>query len=479
MIPMPLSRDTSILDCLPDACILLDMSWKFTYLNSNAERLLRRSKESLLGKSIRKEYPSLVNEEFSHALHQAVAQQTMVQIHTDSFLPVCRLHMTFSPIPNGLCLIFRCVPEQIQLTEKPEQSPHHLQLALRLARLGSWEWEVETGFLTVSDQMKQILGLEPDSREEDVIASLERIEVGDWEMLLAGFSGAKIGKQVEFRSRYHHPGGSVRYLDMAYELVIDEGLGTRRLIGVVRDVTDMIQNQEKLLMSEELARKSEKLTLTGQLAAGIAHEIRNPLTAIKGFFQLVDSGFTMKKEHVRLMSSELMRIEEILNELLLLAKPHDLKFWKKDMNQIVGQVIMLMETEANLKHVRLNAILDEQPLYVNCDENQLKQVFINLIKNGLESMPQGGVMTVTTSSGGGVVMVRFTDQGTGILPEQMDRLGQPFFTTKEKGTGLGLAVSFTIIENHKGTVSIKSEPGQGATFLVSIPCSSQEPFVSS
>lgn len=261
-------------------------------------------------------------------------------------------------------------------------------------------------------------------------------------------------------SRCRHKNGQYVWVETATKLVRDPDGNVIKILGIGRDITQRIA-------AEELVVKSEKLTLTGQLAAGIAHEIRNPLTAIKGFLQLIDNGYALKNEHVKVMSSELMRIEGILNELLLLAKPHEVKFYRKDINAIIRQVTTLMETEAIMKNVLMYIRLPEQPLYVDCDENQLKQIFINFIKNGMESMAQGGEMSIEAVLSQGLVTVSFTDTGSGISPEQLERIGQPFFSTKEKGTGLGLAVSFSIIENHKGKVSVKSELGKGTTFTIS------------
>lgn len=262
--------------------------------------------------------------------------------------------------------------------------------------------------------------------------------------------------------RCMHKNGHSIWIEMSVKRIMDETGELSQYLGIGRDITER-------MAAEELVHQSEKLTLTGQLAAGIAHEIRNPLTAIKGFLQLLDGGFTLRKEHVAVMSSELMRIEGILNELLLLAKPHELKFYRQDVNQIVHQVVTLMETEANMKNVVLHYHPWGESLPVACDENQLKQVFINLIKNGMESMPGGGELIVHTESRDQKAAVIFTDCGSGIPEDILKRIGQPFLTTKEKGTGLGLATSFSIIENHNGNVKVKSELGKGTEFTVQLP----------
>ncbi|MDB5054839.1 MAG: Protein-glutamate methylesterase [Bacilli bacterium] len=214
----------------------------------------------------------------------------------------------------------------------------------------------------------------------------------------------------------------------------------------------------------ELLHKSEMLSVVGQLAAGIAHEIRNPLTALKGFTKLLEPD-TKKKNYIQIMTSELERIELIISELLILARPQKLDFEKKDIIVILQDVIMLLEGQATLNNVEIvTKFTDEIPM-INCVQNQLKQVFINILKNGIEAMPQGGHLIVKVKLlEERAIMVSFTDQGVGIPENKIPKLGDPFYSTKDNGTGLGLMVSYKIIENHQGSISIQSTVGKGSTF---------------
>lgn len=222
--------------------------------------------------------------------------------------------------------------------------------------------------------------------------------------------------------------------------------------------------------AEKLMLESEKLSIAGQLAAGIAHEIRNPLTAIKGFVQLMKSGVIEKDHYYDIISSELNRIELILSELLMLAKPHESSFQQTNIIQLVSEVICLLETQAILHNIRIeytSSISNEQ---ITCDENQLKQVFINFIKNSIEAMPSGGVITIAVEEiNEHRIRLMFKDEGCGIPEDLLKKLGNPFVTTKENGTGLGLMVSYKIIENHQGTVSIDSKENAGTTLTIELP----------
>jgi two-component system sporulation sensor kinase A len=236
-------------------------------------------------------------------------------------------------------------------------------------------------------------------------------------------------------------------------------LGKNAMQVIIRDITEKKQVEAVML-------QSEKLSVAGQLAAGIAHEIRNPLTAIKGFFKLLEREIDQKKEYFHIIESELSRIELILSELLLLAKPHKVRIQKVSLDTLLKDVTTLLETQAIMNNVWFEMKLGAKDPFIQCDDNQVKQVFINLIKNGIEAMSDGGNIFIETEDDGVEVIIRIKDEGSGIPEEIIARLGEPFFTTKTTGTGLGLMITFNIIKNHHGTVSVKSEVEQGTTFEV-------------
>ncbi|MGP4081638.1 PAS domain S-box protein [Pseudalkalibacillus sp. R45] len=243
-------------------------------------------------------------------------------------------------------------------------------------------------------------------------------------------------------------------------IVDDEIIG---MYGILRDISD-----EK--KSQELLRRSEKLTVVGELAAAIAHEIRNPLTSIKGFVQMMENGLEEKELYYQIVLSELDRIEQIISELLLLAKPQSICFEKKKAGNLIRHVLKLLEGQANLYNIQFITDLEADAAMIDCEENQLKQVFINLIKNAIEVMPDGGKIFISSRiRKDGKLFIRIKDQGPGIPKDRMSRLGEPFYTTKEKGTGLGLMVSFKIIKDHNGTIHFSSSEEEGTTVEVILP----------
>lgn len=241
-------------------------------------------------------------------------------------------------------------------------------------------------------------------------------------------------------------------------------LGETYLHIMVRDITELKQ-------SREFIQQTEKLTVVGELAAGIAHEIRNPLTSLKGFTQLLEDKTDSNPEYIEIMITEIERINTIVSELLLLTKPKMLEFREIELPNVLDSIITLMSAQANLYGVTIHLNKGEcpVPLVLYGVENKLKQVFINIIKNGIEATHEGGEIIIEINQYGNDIELQFKDGGCGISSELLSKLGQPFFTTKENGTGLGLMVCYGIIKSHGGTMVIDSEAGIGTTVTIRLP----------
>ncbi|MFC4404483.1 ATP-binding protein [Gracilibacillus xinjiangensis] len=243
--------------------------------------------------------------------------------------------------------------------------------------------------------------------------------------------------------------------------VVEWPEGHKQILTVSKDISDKKQ-------AEEIFIRSEKMSIAGQLAAGIAHEIRNPLTSLRGFIQLLQAGMENKEAYYKIMMDEIEKINTITSELLFISKPMTDEKSEESVTEMVSDVITLLKTQANLFNIDL--LLDIQDdVVIYCDRSQLKQVFINLIKNAIEEMTNGGEILTTIKKSNNFCIVEIIDQGPGIPNHLIHKLKEPFFTTKKNGTGLGLMISNQIIENHHGLLEIQSEANVGSTFSIHLP----------
>ncbi|KZZ83370.1 sensor histidine kinase [Bacillus sp. SJS] len=219
--------------------------------------------------------------------------------------------------------------------------------------------------------------------------------------------------------------------------------------------------------------KSEKLSIVSELAASVAHEVRNPLTVVRGFIQLIGTDRKnmdpKNEEYINLVLSELDRAQEIITDYLNLAKQQYFEKNKLSLSNLLDEVVKIMTSYANFKNVHFkNSIAPD--LYVHGDSSRLKQVFLNLLKNAVEAVSESdGEVKITAYSSHDYIRIKIKDNGVGMTPEQLARIGEPYFTLKERGTGLGLTVTFSIVEQHEGTLRYKSEPGSGTSATVSLP----------
>jgi PAS domain S-box-containing protein len=240
--------------------------------------------------------------------------------------------------------------------------------------------------------------------------------------------------------------------------------GTREgLVIIGRDITTLRQTEERL-------SRTEKLSVVGELSASVAHEIRNPLTSLKGFVQLLQMEDDKHQDYYQIMLDELNRINHIVGELLLLAKPQHLKYSKLAIQKILNDVISLLAVEATLYNVQIESNFPKEDIIIECEPNQLKQLFINLIKNSIEASKSDSKISICLGLiEGNRLAITVQDQGCGISKERLQKIGEPFYSSKEKGTGLGLTVSYKIVQSHKGNIMFDSEIGHGTTVNITLP----------
>lgn len=238
------------------------------------------------------------------------------------------------------------------------------------------------------------------------------------------------------------------------------------MVGIIRDITDQ---KEKELLEKQLLQ-SDKLATVGQLAAGVAHEINNPLGNISLYTQMLlkKTADDATKDKLMVINNEANRAANIVKGLLDFARQSELKLSHIDINKEIGKVLGILKPQLN--DIKVNTALAPLPLIL-ADGGQIQQVMMNLLKNSIQSITEKGKIMVKTRAKDNNVEISISDNGCGIPKENLDKIFDPFFTTKEqgKGTGLGLSISYGIIKRHNGSMEVKSEVGEGTTFIIKLP----------
>jgi signal transduction histidine kinase/iron only hydrogenase large subunit-like protein len=228
---------------------------------------------------------------------------------------------------------------------------------------------------------------------------------------------------------------------------------------------DLEQAQTQLI-------KTEKLASIGQLAAGVAHEINNPLGTILIYSHLIQKSLETddpRREDIALVISEANRAKEIVQGLLSFAREKKLRASEVNVNDILDEVLGLVVNQSLFHNIKIKKVFDRNLQAIVADETQLKQVFLNIILNAAQAMEGSGKLTISTVFDKKQIKVKIADTGPGIPPEVMVHLFDPFYTTKEKGTGLGLAISYGIVEHHRGKIDVETDLGKGTTFIITLP----------
>lgn len=309
------------------------------------------------------------------------------------------------------------------------------------------QFEKITGFSRDEFIGKNLADLIPDSHRQIVLDKISSVVENQCPQMFELELLHKSGKTIFFQST-------------SLPIIVND-----KIAGIIcnsRDVTELRQTEERL-------RRTDKLSVVGELSASVAHEIRNPLTSLKGLVQLLQMEDEKHQLYYQIMIDELNRINHIVSELLLLAKPQQIKYTEADLQSILHDVISLLKTEASLHNIQIEFQVLSHPVMIECEPNQLKQLFINIVKNAIEASSAGDVVNITLQSADNNITVVVKDQGVGISKELLERIGEPFYSSKEKGTGLGMTVSFKIVQSHNGTIKFRSEPDKGTEVIVQLP----------
>jgi two-component system, NtrC family, sensor histidine kinase HydH len=238
---------------------------------------------------------------------------------------------------------------------------------------------------------------------------------------------------------------------------------------------ELKKQADLILEIEEQLRRADRLSALGELSAGMAHEIRNPLGSIRGTAEILQDGIDpsdKRYEFTRILIKEVDRLNKVVQDFLRFSRPAPVARARVEVNEILREILVLTRQTAFKNVVRSTLAASAVPPILG-DGEQLRQAFLNLVLNALQAMPGGGDLKISTTPAEGKVEIRFEDSGQGIPPENLERIFNPFFTTRQEGTGLGLAITHRIIQGHGGRIDVSSKLGGGTTFTVSLPAVDQ------
>jgi len=261
-------------------------------------------------------------------------------------------------------------------------------------------------------------------------------------------------------------GGSAVPLSISATAIVNEVGEFAGRVLILRDLREVRRLQKEV-------RRQEKLAALGGLAAGVAHEIRNPLSSIKGlatFFRDQFADGSEAKEAAGVMIEEVNRLNRAISELLDFARPADLKRQRTDIAPLIIRSVQLIQQDAKNRNIQVDLHISEDRCALNIDPDRMTQCLLNLYLNAIEAMEDGGTLTVQCGADGhDGIRITIADTGQGISADQLDKIFDPYFTTKSKGTGLGLAIVYKIIEAHRGRINVESVSGQGTMMTIKIP----------
>ena len=459
------------LDCTADGFAIVDMENRFLRINHMYTEIFGYTEEDLIGRTFHEfSNPDFVPEIISAVMNgKAFTNMITKRFHKDgSMLDIA---VSYSPFRNkhgkiiAIIAIYRDITKIVSMERELNRTRELYELIT----------ENTTDMIKVINKDKLIVYASP-SHEKVISLKPDQIVGKSLSEFLSPEEDAILDKKLKgiletgepqiLRKKFKTCDQNTVYTEYNFSPIYNEKKEIESFVSVGRNITDRVKQDATI-------RNLDRLSVTGQLAAGVAHEIRNPLTSLKGFSKLLQTCLDKEKQenYLAIMMNELDRIDTIVNEFMSLAKPQAVQYVKVDLKSILDSTINIIHPQALMNNVQIITDYPEENIMLSCNPHQLKQVFLNFLKNAIESMNDGGrIMIDIQSHNSDKVLISIADEGTGIESDRLRYLGTPFYTTKDKGIGLGLTVSNKIIQEHNGTMKIASQKGQGTTVIVELDC---------
>jgi len=450
---------SNIINSIPDNLIAVDQNWHLILANSAARsHLSANSEEELLGKNLWEVLPQATEDTlFYQSCQKVMKERTPLRFETVSLIKPGWFDFRIHPCLNGIFIFFSNIDT---IKESEAKLLESRQLFLTTFNASPYMMSIirqeDFSYIDVNDTWVDKLGF---TRQEVVGKNISQIPVMNED------HGQKIIDTVLKHGRIHNEEGvfySKNKKDI-YKVLISAvitKLNNEKIIVLsINDITELRKYQAEV-------KRLDILNLVGEMASGISHEIRNPITSVRGFLQILSGKEDNAKYlgYYNLMIEELDRINSIITEFLSLTKNKKTERSLVNLKDIVESMLPLLESDAIGNDRCLEVDLRQVPDLL-LDPKEIRQLLLNLIRNGFEATTDGGVVKIMTYQEGNQVILAVADNGCGIPPEIRDKIGTPFLTTKEKGTGLGLSVCYSIVDRHNAQMSFDTGP-EGTTFYV-------------
>lgn len=473
------------LEHISDAFLMIDKNWCFGFLNTQAEKLLQKKREELMGKNIWTEFPAAVGTRFQQQYELAANEQRTVSF-IEYYPPPLDYWFEVSayPTPDGLAVYFRDVNERLRQEDALRLSEERFRLIAMATNDVIWDWDVQKRSLWWNDSLFSVFGHDPEVMESGPSSWLDNIHPADRDSVHQSISDALTNPdsnswQQEYR--FLHANGEARIvIDRGYIMRDNQGKALR-MLGSMMDITDSREMNDRL-------RQSQKMEAVGQLTGGVAHDFNNLLTVILGNAELLSEQLT-DQQQLRMLAemtaTAAERGAELTNRLLAFARRQPLEPKQVNLNKLIQGM-------DNLLRRTLQENIDIETVYAGglwlseVDPGQLEGALLNLAINARDAMPNGGKLTIETGntqlddsyasqheevSAGQYVLVSVSDTGTGMPQHVVSRAFEPFFTTKQmgKGSGLGLSMVYGFAKQSGGHIKIYSEVNEGTTVKLYLP----------
>jgi len=467
-----------IIEEMHEGFFVIDGNWQFTYINRAAEIAYGKARDEVLEKKLTDVF--CINDKALVHYHEVMNEKKSVSFEVISeALGNKWFSVRAHPTETGMACYFKDITSRkmvekefyrldplnlikelaFQRDEKADRAAE-LVIANKELLLQSKEKEKMATELIDANKKLAFEGKEKYKRTAELIIANKELLFQTKEKCKRAAELIIANKELLFQSK--------EKCKRAAELVIANKELAFQAEEKAERAAEFITEHQRRLFEEKMARL-DRLSLVGEMAAGIGHEIRNPMTTVRGYLQLLGSrpAHEALKETFELMISELDRANAIITQFLSLSKTKRTEHKSQDLNDLLSKLHPLLEADAFTQNKQLNLILGEIP-NVDLDKHEITQMILNLTRNGLEAMPERGCLKVKSYMEHGKVVLAISDEGCGIPTEALHKLGTPFFTTKDSGTGLGLAICYRISESHNAKIAIDSSP-KGTTFFISFP----------